>query len=190
MKYPYCSWEIHWCTLFLWLMIQSVKQWACTHTVKVQIKCIFTFIKILSIENIPDVSMISQSQSRSLSDILLKKKKRIQDQHMIWVFLNIFNRIHVNTPIESCKWSNDSQPAKPHCQKDSLTMPGPEKAHPVPLLTTLCQSKTYLLWFHKILLHIQIAFAHMYKKKRGCRETKPWVILSCVWSWVLLCEPF
>lgn len=42
------------------------------HTVKVQIKCIFTFIKTLSNENIPDVSMISQS--RSLSDILLKKK--------------------------------------------------------------------------------------------------------------------
>lgn len=97
----------------------------------------------------PRCVQISQSQW----ELIWHPASRLQDQHMIWVFLNIFNRVHVNTPIESCKWSSDSRPAKPHCQKILMRCAAQKKkAHPVPPLTTLCQSKTHWLWFHKIVL--------------------------------------
>ena len=63
---------------------------------------------------------------------------RIRDQHMI------FNRVHVNT-IDFWKWSNDSQPAKPDCQKvPSPCMPPPSKNKKFPLSLFICIKKRTL----------------------------------------------
>ncbi len=71
----------------------------------------------------PRCIQISQSQGKRSSDIL-QTGFRIRSAHG---YLNIFNRVHVNTAIESFKWRNDSQPAKPHCQKIPLTCTAQKK---------------------------------------------------------------
>lgn len=65
-------------------------------------------------------------------ELIWQAATSIQDQLVICIpeHLQQSPRKH---RIESCKWGDDSRATKPHCQKDSLTLHGPEKAPPVPL---------------------------------------------------------
>ena len=83
---------------------------------------------------------ISQSQSRSLSD-MPQPVFRIS----LWsAYRNIFNRVRVNTAIESCKWGDDSRATKPHCQKIPLPCVAQKKPLQFLFLTTFCQTKNKL----------------------------------------------